>query len=211
MGSRLWSDYCDTEGRLISLQKDRKDDLQILHHCGSVPLHLSSEDVALLMMGKFSLVGSEYAAPDDVWNAKPDVHVIGLLQVIVKELRALHQQPNRVSASMFAHRKYLNSGGIDRKSLENAEDAELARIMTFVGSDGVRLIQEKTKYDSRRDQVNFWDDIESHYQYQLRLITDTRDVLVKLRQINSIDDLILLKGVGNKTLAKLKASIEDGE
>jgi len=169
--------------------------------------HKSPEDVAEFMLDEGKRVGRKYATEAAVWAASESVEVVGLLRLIVRELRSKEVV---VSASdrLEAHGQWYQNWYEHNARLVASWQRQKKRIQSTITDDETvfahlgepslqwfaeRYVRDRTVGESAH-RVNFW-----------KRVGVVEDEVSLMKKIKCIDDLQLISGIGKKTVAKLKA------
>lgn len=167
--------------------------------------HMSPAKVAQFMLTRGRNVGVKYSTEGDVWNAKDSDHVIGLLQLIVRELR---KQPATTAGDKLAeHARWYSNLYSDDTKLIALWRKQFARIDALVGGDKavtgrfkepcIQWLSERY-VRTRTNSVRSWE--EDYFQARESILREVN----LMRSVKCVDDLLMIPGIGKKTVQKLK-------
>lgn len=159
--------------------------------------HLSEKQLAQLRIDECADVGKIYETWGDVWNADPNDVQIGLLELILQELKrktATEREEKRHRLFLLKYREKI-------LKLIRGIEKEISRIEKLFG----RIASE----DAYVSPIQMYVVIARMGRFQdLNRECDRLNVqLKKLKGIKKVDDLIGLTGIGANKLNKIKQRI----
>ena len=162
-------------------------------------VHLSEENIARLMLDYYPDVG-RHLDRKQVWNAKPETMAVGLLRLLVRELRATRELLERQDEQakheerMERHREWLVCYRDEYRDLHKTFHRHVDRIVQLSG----------WKWPLPSGMRAYGYNYVPQEDYGYSAVSFLRDRLEVLKQVKSIDDMLLIEGIGKVRVQKLK-------
>lgn len=161
-----------------------------------------------------SMVGRYYKTHGEVWDVKPEVRIIGMLECIYEAITTKERDID--AERLEAHSEYLSGyyWKADTKLL-NRMRSNLSRINCLCGGN-LHLVMRsyrmrRTLSTSISTMAKLFADHRTctpvAYKTYYGLQAEVVDLTNRLRSIKTLDDLTLLDGVGLRTVATIKSLI----
>lgn len=159
--------------------------------------HLTPSGVALYMRGEGAAVGRSYNTHGDIWDDKKETVQTGLLHLILDELKEFKAQKK---CRLQTHRLWLECHRERDFKLMSQSIKHIERVKELLGGQ-----------TPGRDFFTLGLEIEDYYRsfcnqnghYWTRLIPTVRGRLDRMKSVKCMADVILLDGVGQKTMEKM--------
>lgn len=163
--------------------------------------HLSDKEVAEFLRDEDAGgVGREYKTHGDVWNAKPEIVLTGLLHLILDELEKLNDEPKD---QLELHSRWLTDWYDRVVSLIAEHDQQCERIAKFCDLELLRRDVDRQKV--RWFSIIYRQDIGRHR----RMFEDLQDKVKRLRRVKSLADIEKLDGIGKKMAEAIRRKMSE--
>lgn len=171
---------------------ERKDKLQ---------QHLSPQELAEYFHTRHPRVGKQYATHGDVWDCDANDRIIGLLHLILNELRT----QDKADVALKIHQRWLNDELYGRQAVINLNlsiSQELERIAKLLNCN---VDDFPTNTDLSLPWVCSLGQSTLRYFYRLTyerdsfvksFINEAREQLKRLETVKYANDIIKLRGIG---------------
>ena len=168
--------------------------------------HLTPRRVARYMRSEGKDVGRGYLTHGAIWDAKDDLK-IGLLHLILDAA----EEKKKQSDALDAHREWLICHHSDTLKLCLDYKEQALRIRCTLCGEHTRTVATKSqdlymwRYSDIHDFAWLWcNQREEFYIKRDELIS----IFERLQSVKTPEDLIKLRGIGKRTVAKVIKSIE---
>lgn len=167
--------------------------------------HLSAADLAEYFHTECPSLGRTYKTHGEVWACNKDERLIGLLHLILTEMRKHRESINDVDSELQAHRSWLTIGKPKVDRVNAKHERQCSRIARMLGcSVDVLFAMRNTDFGNRiSENLAMWWFGRKNNDMYLRTIRDTESSVKRLKLVRTAKDLIKLKGVGRKGVQKL--------
>lgn len=163
--------------------------------------HLTPRQVAEHMRSEGSSVGRRFLTYGAIWDAK-DEQKLGLLHLILDAVEGKRRQDD----ALDKHREWLLFGHQYTLRLCRHYQEHKARILNTLCDESMRDVLEKSPdmCDWKYSDINRFAYLRSHnYEEYVVEKNELIGVVSRLGAIRNLEDLITLRGIGKKTVAKI--------